>query len=177
MDVSVVVVEPILRRQEIAAPDNNSCNVGSSCIYDEELTAHHPHINSHTHTQTHQSPSYHRSYHILPLVISVLQLQLVTITNAQTYSETDIVPNPQNKYCGMSYAEAQQFCHLPPNKSLPCPNDAETECPYNMPCWEILDPCTAPPVMSPTASPITERSVNPRDHNFCGLGFDNLFGW
>mmetsp|Transcript_43008 Transcript_43008/g.91461 ORF Transcript_43008/g.91461 Transcript_43008/m.91461 type:complete len:321 (-) Transcript_43008:15-977(-) len=30
--------------------------------------------------------------------------------------------------------------------------------------------------MAPTGSPIPRRSKNPADHNFCGLGFNNLFG-
>mmetsp|Transcript_24842 Transcript_24842/g.50905 ORF Transcript_24842/g.50905 Transcript_24842/m.50905 type:complete len:882 (-) Transcript_24842:147-2792(-) len=87
--------------------------------------------------------------------------------------------NPENKFCGITYDEAQAFCYLPPQQSLPCPNGADVDCPYNLPCWTITDPCTQPPTLrptvSPTNSPITRRSDDPTDHNFCGLGFDNLF--
>ena len=184
MNVSVVVAEPIHQRLAAHAGRCCSCSDDSGCVVEsspqnnERPPSHHTRIiYSQNQTPTHQS-SYrsYRSYHTLILLTIILQY--ITITHAQPYSETDIVPNPQNKYCGMTYAEAHQFCHLPPNKSLPCPNDAEKDCPYNMPCWEILEPCTAPPVVSPTEEvPMTERSANPGDHNFCGLGFDNLFGW
>ena len=88
--------------------------------------------------------------------------------------------NPDNKFCGLSYDEAQGFCHLPPKQSLPCPN-GDSECPYGMPCWEIIEECTQPPTLSPTTrpsrSPITTISDDPSDHYFCGLGFDQLYDW
>jgi hypothetical protein len=88
--------------------------------------------------------------------------------------------NPDNKYCGLSYEEAHDFCHLPPKQSLPCPN-GEEECPYGMPCWEITEECTQPPTLAPTdrptRSPVTAISDDPTDHFFCGLGFDQLYDW
>ena len=124
------------------------------------------------------------SYYIhLAMLLSILQqnkqsfAQEVVDTNSPEYKGAN---NPQNKFCGISYNEAHQFCHLEPSKSLPCPNGAEEDCPYNMPCWEITEPCTSPPVPAtgePSASPISRRSDNAGDHNFCGLGFDNLYGW
>ena len=88
--------------------------------------------------------------------------------------------NPDNKFCGLSYDEAQGFCHLSPKQSLPCPN-GDSECPYGMPCWEVIEECTQPPTLSPTTrpsrSPITTISDDPSDHYFCGLGFDQLYDW
>lgn len=125
-------------------------------------------------------------------ILQIMTLTSTTILSTNTISTATAQPtednkmnNPQNKFCGISYDEAHQYCHLPPHKSLPCPN-GEEDCPYNMPCWEILDVCTYPPTTSPslaptssapTDSPITGRSSYPGDHHFCGLGFDNLFGW
>jgi hypothetical protein len=87
--------------------------------------------------------------------------------------------NPQNKFCGISYKEAHQFCHLPPHQSLPCPNGANTDCPNKLQCWTIKETCTQPPTTSPTLlpsfSPISRKSPDPTDHYFCGIGFDNLF--
>ena len=90
------------------------------------------------------------------------------------------------KFCGVTLGEARSFCHVPdPAQSLPCPGGPD-DCPYSMPCWELDAPCTAPPsaaptaapvTRAPTASPLTARSTNPGDHHFCGVGFDNLFGW
>eukprot|EP00804_Cyclotella_cryptica_P009725 CCRYP_011242-RB/>CCRYP_011242-RB protein AED:0.05 eAED:0.05 QI:415/1/1/1/0.9/0.81/11/3311/1034 len=92
--------------------------------------------------------------------------------------ELNALNNPDNKFCGLSYAEAHDFCHLPPKQSLPCPN-GESECPYGMPCWEIREECTQPPTLTPTVSPskspITEISSDPTDYYFCGLGFDQLY--
>jgi len=114
--------------------------------------------------------------------------------------------NPLHQYCGISIEEAHQFCHLPVNESFPCPG-GDDDCPYDLPCWALEYPCTMPPATySPTSagptptvtpsrpsappsssamptfrptteSPITRYSVYPGDHNFCGLGFDNLFDW
>ncbi|KAL7552504.1 hypothetical protein ACHAWF_015751 [Thalassiosira exigua] len=92
-------------------------------------------------------------------------------------AQAAVVDNPENKFCGISHAEAYQFCHLEPHKSLPCP-DGDEECPPGMPCWKIEEACTPPPVPTtpvPTRSPLSERSSDPSDHNFCGMGFDNLF--
>jgi len=103
---------------------------------------------------------------------NTLLLLSLTVAPAQ---EIITVDNPQNKFCGISYDEARQFCHLEASKSLPCPND-DDDCPYNMPCWEIKESCTVSPTAGPSGSPITRRSDVSADHNFCGLGFDNLFG-
>ena len=114
--------------------------------------------------------------------------------------------NPLNQYCGISIEEAHRFCHLPVNESFPCPG-GYADCPYDLPCWTLEYPCTMPPATSsPTSggptpavtsgrpsaspsssaaptfrpttdSPMTRYSVDPGDHNFCGLGFDNLFDW
>jgi hypothetical protein len=93
--------------------------------------------------------------------------------------EANALNNPLNKFCGLSYEEAHEFCHLDPKQSLPCPN-GEEECPYGMPCWE-LEECTAKPTVSPTLrpsqSPITEFSDDPTDYYFCGLGIDELYDW
>lgn len=110
------------------------------------------------------------------------------ITNAQELApgvpdvdyELNALNNPDNKFCGLSYEEAHDFCHLPPKQSLPCPN-GESECPYGMPCWEITEECTQPPTLAPTVSPskspITAISSDPTDYYFCGLGFDQLYDW
>lgn len=133
------------------------------------------------------------------LLLSSLQLAFTPVTAQQQQQQQETedtstpewkgANNPLNQFCGITYDEARQFCHLEPQKSLPCPNGADADCPYNMPCWEITESCTtsptyeptlkptAPPAEPPTASPITKRSKDPKDHNFCGLGFDNLFGW
>lgn len=123
------------------------------------------------------------------------------------------IGNPLNRYCGISYEEAQRFCHLPVHQSLPCPN-GDIDCAYDLPCWTLDTPCTLPPSPGPTSmpsravtesptvvpstmpsagvspspsisgsptplptteAPITKISSNAGDHNFCGLGFDNLF--
>jgi hypothetical protein len=115
------------------------------------------------------------------------------------------INNPSNKYCGINLDEAHRFCHLPVDESFPCPN-GDVDCPYGLPCWSLESPCTMPPSPMPTLgptisnmpstlpsvvptdstsptlrpttlSPITAVSADPRDHNFCGLGFDNLFEW
>ena len=114
--------------------------------------------------------------------------------------------NPLNQYCGISIEEAHRFCHLPVNESFPCPG-GYADCPYDLPCWTLEYPCTMPPATSSptsggptpavtsgrpsaspsssaaptfrptTGSPMTRYSADPGDHNFCGLGFDNLFDW
>ncbi|KAL3815407.1 hypothetical protein ACHAXA_011525 [Cyclostephanos tholiformis] len=111
------------------------------------------------------------------------------------------INNPFNQYCGVNLEEAHRFCHLPVNESFPCPN-GDADCPYNLPCWTLKEPCTMPPTPGPTPtptvsslptatimptdsstptfspptwSPMTAISADPRDHYFCGLGFDNLF--
>jgi len=85
------------------------------------------------------------------LAISTLLLThpTVVIINAQ-----EIISNPQNQYCGPTYAEAKKYCHLTnPSKSLPCPNGKYYEfytmggndkCPYDMSCWTIKEPCVDP---------------------------------
>ncbi|KAL7543497.1 hypothetical protein ACHAXR_012787 [Thalassiosira sp. AJA248-18] len=115
------------------------------------------------------------------------KLTMIPISAELIDSSSGINTEDNKFFCGLSYDEAHEFCHLPPHKSLPCPN-GEDDCPYNMPCWEIEEACTYPPTELPTASPtespagspsvspITDRSANPGDHNFCGLGFNNLFG-
>jgi len=116
--------------------------------------------------------------------VILLLLLPITLTNGQQGSNN----NPNNKFCGVNYNEAHLFCHLPPEQSLPCPNGSDENCPYGMPCWEIREECTPPPTPEPTHYPTsspaarTDRPTLPRstiagDHNFCGLGFTNLFGW
>mmetsp|Transcript_20053 Transcript_20053/g.37764 ORF Transcript_20053/g.37764 Transcript_20053/m.37764 type:complete len:417 (-) Transcript_20053:2390-3640(-) len=115
--------------------------------------------------------------------VILLLLLPITLTNGQQGSNN----NPNNKFCGVNYNEAHLFCHLPPEQSLPCPNGSDENCPYGMPCWEIREECTPPPTPEPTHYPTsspaarTDRPTLPRstiagDHNFCGLGFTNLFG-
>ena len=105
------------------------------------------------------------------------QSSIFLFTQAQQTTDVEGAANPQNKFCGISYEEARQFCHLPPTQSLPC--GADTDCPYKLQCYTIKEQCTQPPSTSPTLyptfSPITKKSPNPTDHYFCGLGFDNLF--
>ena len=126
------------------------------------------------------------------LITMSMQKTIILSVSAQANDALDSDPtnanweykannNPENKFCGLSEVEAHAFCHLPPQQSLPCPNGAEVDCPYNMPCWTVTDPCTHPPTLgpsvSPTKAPITARSDDPTDHYFCGIGFDNLFDW
>ncbi len=98
---------------------------------------------------------------------------------AQQITNND-VDNPRNRFCGITYQEAHQFCHLPPTQSLPCPSGLNDDCPYKLTCFTIQETCTQPPSTSPTLepthSPITRRSDDPTDHYFCGIGYDNLFG-
>ena len=145
------------------------------------------------------------------IILLIITLQLITITSAQDRpvevdntdeswgddptlvnnnagGEAQVVVvgnslNPLNQFCGMTYEEAHQFCYLPPEKSLPCPNGAEVDCPFDMPCWEIKEECVDPSAaatedLGSVEEPIISgRSDNPSDHNFCGLGYDNLFQW
>lgn len=109
----------------------------------------------------------------------ILTLITYNTSTIQAQSTTnDNNNNSENKFCGISYKEAYQFCHLPPHQSLPCTSD--TDCPYKLTCWTLQETCTQPPTTLPTIqpsfSPITSRSSNPSDHYYCGLGFDNLFG-
>ncbi|KAL7521229.1 hypothetical protein ACHAWX_006146 [Stephanocyclus meneghinianus] len=128
--------------------------------------------------------SIHHCFFFVGAIFAVTKQQL--ITNAQELApgvpdvdyELNALNNPDNKFCGLSYEEAHDFCHLPPKQSLPCPN-GESECPYGMPCWEITEECTQPPTLAPTVSPskspITAISSDPTDYYFCGLGFDQLY--
>ena len=109
----------------------------------------------------------------------ILTLITYNTSTIQAQSTTnDNNNNSENKFCGISYKEAYQFCHLPPHQSLPCTSD--TDCPYKLTCWTLQETCTQPPTTLPTIQPsfgpITSRSSNPSDHYYCGLGFDNLFG-
>lgn len=128
---------------------------------------------------------------LLPAMVILIHFTL----GAQIASTERLLNNPFNMFCGQDYDEARQFCHLTdPNKSLPCPNGAEDDCPYNLPCWEIKEECLPPPTpvpeptykptfpsvtrsptKYPTRSPLTARSKIPGDHYFCGIGIDNLF--
>mmetsp|Transcript_39282 Transcript_39282/g.84714 ORF Transcript_39282/g.84714 Transcript_39282/m.84714 type:complete len:1054 (+) Transcript_39282:120-3281(+) len=121
---------------------------------------------------TRQQMKYSSTY--LHMILLLLLLP-ITLTNGQQSNN-----NPNNKYCGVNYKEAHLFCHLPPEQSLPCPNGSDEDCPYGMPCWEIREECTPPPTPEPTpyptSSPVARRSTDAGDHNFCGLGFTNLFG-
>jgi hypothetical protein len=156
-------------------------------------------------------PSHRRS--LLPLMLSLLVVVLVFVVLLPSSDGVDYGPdvvegsinNPLNQYCGVNLEEAHRFCHLPVNESFPCPN-GDADCPYNLPCWTLEEPCTMPPTPGPTPtptvsslpmitatimptdsppptfspptwSPITAISADPRDHYFCGLGFDNLFDW
>ena len=128
---------------------------------------------------------------LLPAMVTIM---FHFTLGAQIAITERLLNNPNNMFCGQDYDEARQFCHLTdPNKSLPCPNGAEDDCPYNLPCWEIKEECLPPasepsfkptfpsatrsPTKHPTRSPLTARSKNPGDHYFCGLGIDNLFDW
>jgi hypothetical protein len=107
-----------------------------------------------------------------------IQAQSTADDDNKNVSNSNNSNNPENKFCGISYKEAYQFCHLPPHQSLPCSTD--TDCPYKLTCWTLQETCTQPPTTSPTQqpsfAPITSRSSNPSDHYYCGIGFDNLFG-
>ena len=113
----------------------------------------------------------------LSIILFILTLITYNTSTIQAQSTADD-NNLENKFCGISYKEAYQFCHLPPHQSLPCSSDSD--CPYKLTCWTIKETCTQPPTTSPTSTPsfapITSRSTNPSDHYYCGLGFDNLFG-
>ena len=77
-------------------------------------------------------------------------------TNDDDDSGEAIINNPLNAYCGLSYEEARQFCYLPPSKSLPCPSGNDDDCPYQMPCWMIKEPC-----VDPNAEPEPESKSEP----------------
>ena len=157
-------------------------------------------------TKKSRMQQYTTKFHLMLLLI--ITLQLITITSAQDRplvvdntdeswgdpttlvndagGEAQVVAvdnsNPLNQFCGMTYEEAHQFCYLPPEKSLPCPNGAEVDCPFDMPCWEIKEECVDPSAAATNDNSVEEpiisgRSDNPSDHNFCGLGYNNLFQW
>jgi hypothetical protein len=119
-------------------------------------------------TKKSRMQQYTTKFHLM-LLLLIITLQLIMITSAQdrplvvdntdeswgdpttlvtnTGGEAQVVvdnSNPLNQFCGMTYEEAHQFCYLPPEKSLPCPNGADVDCPFDMPCWEIKEECVDP---------------------------------
>lgn len=182
--------------------ERGSAVLGNNHRINDDILAfgRHRHVSSPSHNQNHTSLDMQQqvkrsrsiqkyvfakySYILLQMMLLLVIQQYIASVHAQNPDvdyDLNAENNPNNQFCGISYEEAQSFCYLPPYQSLPCPNGAEVDCPYNMPCWPINETCTQPPTVAPslrpTKSPITMISSNPGDHYFCGIGFDNLFDW
>ena len=129
--------------------------------------------------QQHIQATRTNSWAVLCMVL-ILTTQSMFILAQDVDWELNGQNNPGNSFCGQDYEDARSHCHLPPQQSLPCPN-GESECPYSLPCWEVVEECTQPPTLAPTLyptrSPITAKSDDPTDNYFCGLGFDQLYDW